>query len=129
MNSQESLPEEKIKNLDSRIKISCSQCKAEHTLDACLQQESVSSPYGLVIEALIVCPECGLRTHSYYLSEPTRQQRTLLYKAIAAYQQTRTKTALNQMVLMRKRYTYLFDKDQQRFGEIMAKSKVQNEPE
>lgn len=103
-------------------KVKCKQCDVETELYLCMKEEFMAAPYQKTVEGLIICPNCGLRTHSYYISEKSRAVREHFNLAVGLFQKRQTKVNFNRAKSMREKFQNAFDADQEKFKRIMEKA-------
>lgn len=77
-------------------------------------------PYGNVAEGVIVCPNCGRRTHVYYLSPALKQLRDRLDKAAISYQRLPTSFNLARLKEIKAEYAQAYDADQEKYNAIFV---------
>lgn len=116
--------QEIARNINPRTEIQCVKCKKKHQLIDLIHEEPLPYPHSTVVEGLLICPKCGLRTHSYYMSDMLRYQQEKLKKALLAYhEEKRTSLDINQAyrkyTRLQESYQKNFVREQEKYARIM----------
>lgn len=109
------------KNLEAEVRILCTACNKEFKLQECLKEEPMPPPYETVLEGYILCPSCGDRKHSYYLSELVRFRQARLNKALLRWHETQDKKDWRAYKTLYDQFRRSFDSAQKRYKEIFGK--------
>lgn len=78
-------------------------------------------PHETVIEGFLVCPQCGDRKHSYYMSEILRWKQSELKKALERFNLTRNPTDWRIYTVKQKRFQAVFDTAQEKYTALFKK--------
>lgn len=111
--------QEVARNLNPRSEIQCAKCRKKHPLIDLMHEEPLPYPHNTVVEGLLICPKCGLRTHSYYMTEFLRFEQERLKKALLDYHaEKRTAVDINRAY---RKYTRLQQTYQKQFVAVQEK--------
>jgi len=112
-------PQEIARNTNITPTVRCSQCKKESHLPDLLHEEPLPYPHNTVVEGFLLCPHCGLRTHSYYMPERLRFEQERLKQALEAYHaENRTGRDINKAY---RRYRKLLEGYHKKYDEAQEK--------
>lgn len=92
--------------------IICARCQAEHDIRDLLQTEPVRD--GLR-EVVLLCPGCGLRTHSHFVTDQLTAERRVLQEKMDAYRQRPTEQRWQEYKTAQAVFQRHFDKVQRRW--------------
>lgn len=113
--------QEIAKNLEAEVHINCTVCQKTYRLSECLKEEPMPAPYETVLEGFLVCPSCGDRKHSYYLSEHIRFQQAKLARAVQRWHETRNPRDWTTYKNMYKTFQEVFENSQKKYQKIFGK--------
>lgn len=113
---------EVARNTNPDVTIKCTQCNKEYLLsDTVIKEEALPLPHNTTVEGFIVCPHCGYRSHTYFMSEVLRFDLDKVKKAIATWHEVKTNVAYSRYERLHKAYQRNFDNQQLKYKEIMAR--------
>lgn len=115
---------EVAKNFEYEVSIHCTVCNKVYKLSECLKEEPMPAPHETVTEGFLLCPGCGDRKHSYYLSERVRYQQTRLSVALKRYHETQDKRDWRTYKKLHDSFQILFDSCQKHYGAVFEKETV-----
>lgn len=111
---------ESARNPDPDVKIRCENCHKEYTFsEKSIIEVALPMPYPTVVEGLLLCPHCGKKNHTYYMSEQLRFQLVRLKKAIADWHNTKTSESFARYETLHTAYKNNFDRDQEKYKKVM----------
>lgn len=113
--------QEYARNPNPEIRISCTECKKDYPLGDVLKEEALPFPRNTVVEGYLVCPSCGARRHSYYLTELLRFKQVELKRAIEKWHTTKTTSAWSRYHYLQKQFQENFDAAQKRYAAVFEK--------
>lgn len=108
----------------TEIKIRCDQCRQLNCLKNILVERALPSPYDQekVSEGVLICPDCGLEKHSYYISDATRWERTRITYQISKLSENQTPENFQKINNLRLEYVKIFDAEQEKYRELLEKA-------
>lgn len=110
---------------NARTKVRCTQCQKEFVFDdRSIIEEQMPVPYNTVVEGFLVCPYCGLKTHSYYMPETLRFDLSKLQAAIVAYQKTANPKTYKRYLILHEAYKHNFDKAQAKYKKLLQREET-----
>lgn len=102
-----------------RTAVKCTSCGKQHQINELVKEEPLPYPHNSVVEGFLLCPDCGFRTHSYYMPEQLRQEQERLNKALALYQADKSPKAFRQYDQHLKVYQNNFTTAQAKYRALM----------
>lgn len=111
---------EVAKNFDIEVSIHCTVCDKVYKLSECLKEEAMPVPYQTVTEVFLLCPNCGDRKHTHYLSEYVRFQQTKLTRALRRYHETQDLKDWRAYNVLHRQFKTAFDAVQKRYKALFG---------
>lgn len=113
---------ETARNTNPDVTIKCVCCSKEYMLSSTtIKEEALPRPHNTTVEGFIICPHCGHKSHTYFMSEYLRFELEKLRQAIALWHETKTNAAYCRYQKLHKQYQRNFDKQQLKYKEIVAR--------
>lgn len=104
------ITEEWAKNPKAEVKVRCDSCKKQFPIEEMLKEEAVPVHYHPdATEAFWLCPSCGFRKHSFYLTNELRAYQERLRAGLAIYNRTHSSTDFEKHRKTQRGYQVAFD--------------------
>lgn len=115
------ITQEYAKNPEAEVNIKCFRCRREFPVSEMLKEEPLPPPRETVVEGLLVCPSCGARKHTYYMTEALRYKQTVLAELLATWTASHDPRDWSKYRIAQKQYQQTFDNTQKRYAAIVKK--------
>lgn len=104
-----------------KANVKCAPCGKEFKIEQMLREEPMPYPHTTVTEGFLLCPNCGHKTHNYYMPESLRHHQVMLRNAVLAWQQKKTPANWKEYVRRLRVFQNNYDTAQVKYGEIFAR--------
>lgn len=122
------ITQEIAKKPNARTRVKCTQCAKEYAFSAkSIIEEPLDYPHNTVVEGFLICPHCGLKTHSYYMTERNRFYLDKLKTSIEDWHKMKTNEAYSHYRIQYERYTHNFDSTQKKYKEMFKLEETASE--
>jgi uncharacterized protein with PIN domain len=108
------------KNPNPPTKVKCTQCNRSFELEECIKEIPCPPPHTTVVEGVIVCPNCGLTRHSYWMPEHLRFDQARLKNAVMEWQTKRTTKTFGEYKRRLAIFQNNFDVSQRKYAAIFG---------
>jgi hypothetical protein len=110
-----------------KAKVQCKPCGKKFDIEEMLREEAMPYPYTTVQEGFLLCPNCGHKTHNYYMPESLRHHQVMLKKAVLEYQRTHSKPAWTEYVRRLRVFQRNYDSAQAKYKALFAEEAANGE--
>lgn len=110
------------KTIEQELKITCPNCKSANELGACFRR--VDRPNGLT-EGGLLCPDCGLWTHSYWMDVALIARNERLQQIYHIYNQQPTPGRWTNYEVAREAYKKAFELFQDKYEQTKPAQQTQ----
>lgn len=121
MQNRRPFTKEYAKNPNPPMEVECSKCKYTAPLKDMMREEQMPEPYQTTVEGFLLCPQCGQRSHCYYMTESLRFNQEMLAKALARWHREKSDAAWREYERRQRVFQNNFDTVQKRYKGLLEK--------
>lgn len=107
------ITEEWAKNPKAEVLIECQNCHQKHHIEEILKEEPFPVPYKpKTTEVFWLCPDCGFRKHSFYMTPELRLRQQQLHLSLSKFNKSHESMDWEGYRKARASYQQAFDHEQ-----------------